>query len=426
MSIRVYVFLNLLMLHIACSTTSPTTLVVENPSSPDKDNTANKDNTALFDEIWATMQSQLYDRARADRWLTAENRDALRARAAAAPDRLTFARDVMNPFFDELGVSHTRLFTSDVLGFYMLRSLFHTRDIHSPTAVHIGVQLTADHVIRSVFDGYPADLAGLRRGDQIVAVDGAPYVSLKQLRPKRQRLRIRRGSELRSVAITPVEDSPHEAMLRAMENSAAIEQRGGLRVGYVHLWTGTSPTILDSFTRIVTEQFRGVDAVILDLRGGFGGAWYDYIDPFYADRSDFFEFSITDRDGKTEQFKAEPKTNPNPYLGPLVVLIDEGTRSGKEALAHQFGKKKRATVMGTTTWGAFTAGKGVFADRNDVDYILYLAVSEWRVDGRTMEGVGVAPEIGVPYPLDGTIAEDPQRARAFEHAFALASSNNTR
>jgi carboxyl-terminal processing protease len=190
-----------------------------------------EDQTVLFDDIWAAMQAELYDQARADEWLTVENHDALRARAAAAADRLTFAREVMNPFLHQLGVSHTHLFTSDELGFFFLRSLFHTRDICKPSAVHIGVQLTADHVIRALLDGFPAQLAGLRRGDQLVAVDGEPYSSLKQFKPRRQTLTIRRGGESRSIELTPVEGSPHEAMLHAMENSVAIEERDGKRVG---------------------------------------------------------------------------------------------------------------------------------------------------------------------------------------------------
>ena len=104
----------------------------------------------------------------------------------------------------------------------------------------------------------------------------------------------------------------------------------------------------------------------------------------------------------------------------MVVLINEGTRSGKESLAFQLKKGDRSVVIGSRTAGAFTAGKGVFADREDADYIFYMAVMEPRLDGETIEGKGVEPDIEVPYPLDGTIDEDPQRKAAFEAAFELA------
>ena len=79
----------------------------------------------------------------------------------------------------------------------------------------------------------------------------------------------------------------------------------------------------------------------------------------------------------------------------MVVLINSGTRSGKEALAYQFLKTRRATLIGTTTAGAFTAGKGFFADRN-AGYMLYLAVFEMSLDDQVIEGIGVAPHIRVP------------------------------
>ncbi len=107
---------------------------------------------------------------------------------------------------------------------------------------------------------------------------------------------------------------------------------------------------------------------------------------------------------------APAQSNQDAYTGPMSVLINSGTRSGKEALAYQFAKTRRATVIGTTSAGAFTGGKGVFAER-DVDYLLYLAVLEIRLDDRTIEGVGVAPHIRVPAtpgvdaPLDRALWE---------------------
>ena len=102
--------------------------------------------------------------------------------------------------------------------------------------------------------------------------------------------------------------------------------------------------------------------------------------------------------------------NNEAYSGPMAVLINAGTRSGKEALAYQFVKTGRATVIGTTTAGAFSGGMGIFAQR-DAGYVLYLAVLEMRLDDRVIEGVGVAPHIevspqpGVDAPLRRALEE---------------------
>ena len=150
----------------------------------------------------------------------------------------------------------------------------------------------------------------------------------------------------------------------------------------------------------------------MDLRGGFGGAWYDYLDPFFKDRSDFFECTWIDRDGKQTLNKPGRKEYEWYHSGPMVVLINEDVRSGKESLAYQFKKSSRATVIGETTWGAFTAGKGIFNDQK-LDYFLLIANAELLLDGQTVEGVGISPDIVVPYSLSKSLSKDPQMERAF-------------
>jgi len=117
------------------------------------------------------------------------------------------------------------------------------------------------------------------------------------------------------------------------------------------------------------------------MRGGFGGAWYDNLDTFYPERTGYFAHSMVDRNDNRHSDQAVPKVNPGHFDGPLVVLVNNGTRSGKEALPYQFKHSGRAALIGATTQGAFTAGKGVFAEAS-VDYMLYLAVSEFFVDGQ--------------------------------------------
>ena len=265
----------------------------------------------LFDDIWSELQTDLYDEQRAQKYLTEDRRQALRVRAQTAPDRRRLARDVVNPFLDELSVSHTHLFTDDDLSFYVLRSMFTYRDITRPIVSHIGVQLTSDYTIREVLDGYPAQKAGLRRGDRLLEVDGAPYRSIKAFRPSPQTVTVSRGDERLSVQLTPIADSPNEAMTKAIQESVMVQSKDGHRVGYVHLWTGTSTRALSHFMAAVTEDLATVDALILDLRGGYGGAWWPYLDAVYANRSEYFSFAITDPKGQVSPVQsAEPQDKP--------------------------------------------------------------------------------------------------------------------
>ena len=149
---------------------------------------------------------------------------------------------------------------------------------------------------------------------------------------------------------------------------------------------------------------------MLDLRDGYGGAWWEYLDPFFSDRSGYFKSASHSSDVVWGDSGPDPRANDGYWDGPLVVLINDGTRSGKESLAYQFKRSGRAQLIGSTTAGAFTAGYGGHADR-DGSYLLYLSVAEMVLDGNRIEGIGVNPDVVVP----DSPGRDAPLATALEH-----------
>lgn len=397
------------------------------PASSASDDTppaldASSSNVEVFDAMWSLMLEELYDTRRVARFLTEERRVELRRRSAQAGSRRAFARDVMNPFLRELGVSHTGLFTRDQFAYYVLKGMYHEPDLDLPAVAHLGVQLDDENVVRAVLDGFPAEQVGVRRGDRITAVDGVPYRSLLQFAPKPQTVTIERNGKPERLEVTPVQGGANRALLEATRNSARVLKRDDLEVGYIHLWSGTHPAILEAFKEAL-DPLMDCDAIILDLRDGFGGAWYDHLDLFFSDRSSYFEFQVFDRTGKAEAFQPGTKENPDAYLRPMVVLVNEGTRSGKEGLAYQFKTSGRAPLVGNRTWGAFTAGAGRFADLPELDVLFYLAVAEYRLDGNVIEGVGVTPTLNVHYPTTNSPGDDPQLERALREASSMVRAS---
>jgi carboxyl-terminal processing protease len=224
---------------------------------------------------------------------------------------------------------------------------------------------------------------------------------------------VARGSQTLTLSVTPRLESPHTALLTAMRESARVIERGNRRLGYVRLWSGTDPAFLELLLKLLEGTFAEVDGLLLDLRDGMGGAWYDYLDPFFASRDDFFSATWIGADGKPIARERPPRSPVLHYDRPLVVLINEGTRSGKEALAFQFQKSGRATLVGTRTEGAFTAGRGFFTE-DDAGYLLYLAVGELLLDGHRIEGIGIDPDDVVDWPLTDATGADAQLQRAIE------------
>jgi len=370
-----------------------------------------------LDRIWSVARENIYPADRQE--IFSEAAHATLKHQLEGADSSQQLAVVVNPFLDRLKVSHTRLYAEPDLDYYFFRSLFATHDANFPKVSHVGGQFQTTSngavLVKAVLEGFPLHAAGLRRGDRILDVDGQPFHPVLSFQRERAcRLAFKRNGRRHYVEIRPVHTGLPEAFLAATSNSVTIFQAGKRKVGYVHLWFGgfNSDLLLSNIVR--TEFQSQADALILDLRDGFGAAWWNHLDPFYPDRSEYFISTTVSRDGNRDTLKPEPRRNPGHFSGPMVVLINEDVRSGKEALAYQFKKTGRAVLIGTRTAGAFLAGKGFFTNE-DHGYLLYLAVKGVLLDGNAIEGRGIAPDTEIAYPLDQVLTKDPQLEAALKH-----------
>lgn len=365
----------------------------------------------IFDKFWQEAKSNIYPEERVHDFFHETNYQALKKKAAIATDIYELT-PIINEFLKKLQVSHTHFFDNHSIDFYMFRSMFLTREISTPEVNHIGAQYSfvdSQYVVREVLDGYPSELAGLKHGDIILEANGKPFHPYKSFNPvgKDININVLRNKKQISLKIDAVTENPNLSFYNAMIQSTHTYEIGKKKIGYVHLWSGTHKSISGKFKEIIEVEFHDMDGIILDLRGGFGGTWYEYLDPFFPNRDDYFEYTWISKDGEKKLNIPQLKTNETHFSGSMVVLINEGVRSGKEALAYQFKKSNRAILIGTNTKGAFTAGKGIFNEEK-LPYFLYLATGEILLDGTKVEGFGISPDIYVPYSLQDVSPEDPQ------------------
>ena len=97
---------------------------------------------------------------------------------------------------------------------------------------------------------------------------------------------------------------------------------------------------------------------------------------------------------------------------PAVYLVNGFSRSGKELLAFGARKYRLATVIGERTAGHTLGGRLFPLSNGD---LLFLAVQSCRIDGVDLEGVGVAPDIEVPFDVRHCAGRDLQLEKALEH-----------
>ena len=96
---------------------------------------------------------------------------------------------------------------------------------------------------------------------------------------------------------------------------------------------------------------------------------------------------------------------------PVAMLINSGTRSGKEVLAFGFKKYRLGELVGVRTEGAVLAATAFLIGDEG---LLLLAVDDVLVDGERLEGVGVTPTIEVACDPHYAEGKDPQLERAVQ------------
>ncbi|MCB1497686.1 MAG: PDZ domain-containing protein [Bauldia sp.] len=331
------------------------------------------------------------------------------AEAAVVDDAIDFVAA-------SLGVSHTGRFTRDQLAYYELADVFRyglrdrLRRFFPPdgdvTYDGIGIASTSDGgqvFITDIYDGTPADRAGLLAGDEILAVDGAPFSEIGSFRDKAGQsavLSIRRteGGPRFDVSVPVARLSPAETFVSAIADSAEVIERDGYRIGYLRLWAYTERRIEGIIEAALAGPLAGTDGLVLDLRSRWGGAPADAADTFVGGSP---EMTMVYRGGESELIHTR-------WDKPIVAIIDEGTRSGMEILAYAL-KQNGVRLIGETTAGDVLAGRAFWLPDGS---ILEIAVADVMVDGERLEHVGVAPDIAVPFDIRYAAGRDEQLAAA--------------
>lgn len=309
--------------------------------------------------------------------------------AQVAETKSEFASAV-NRLFSALGDSHFAFYTRDDQGFYLSEALTTSSATPMPNIGAWFAPAGDGYTIQMLLNGGPAEKAGLRRGDVIVSIDGEPFSPVASLRPRVGRsaaVEFRRGGESGAVEVNVVQADALRMFLDASVASSRVIEHRGRRVGYFRLWTQANEQFRNALSSAVYGRLQNTDAFILDLRDGFGGRPEGYADPFFRPDARL-EWGQDGSPRITQAFG---------YGRPLVVLINGGSRSAKEVLAQILKTSGRATLIGSRTSGGVL---GTSPNRIGDWAWFMIPLTDLRVDGVRLEGVGVSPHIEVVEEFD--------------------------
>ena len=207
-------------------------------------------------------------------------------------------------------------------------------------------------VVIAPLAGSPAEQAGVRAGDVLLAIDGES-VSGGGLAAAIERMRGLVGS---SVRLTVAREGEPEPLLFALERSEVhVRTVSAARLpgayGYLRVTHFNDSTPRD-LRRAVSDLQAGAPlaGLVLDLRGNPGGV----LESAVGVADDFLETGVIVRaEGRAAGSRFELHATGGDLLrhAPLVVLVDRGSASGAEIVAGALRDHGRATLMGERTFG---------------------------------------------------------------------------
>jgi len=263
----------------------------------------------------------------------------------------------------------------------------------------IGIEINREENrlrIISPIDDTPATRAGLRAGDTIARIDGEPTDGMT-LRDAVEKLRGAAGSAVR-ITIDRTGEKPFDVTLtRAIIRVASVKsklQPG--KVGYLRIVSfgerteGEFTAALEQMRREAGGSFNGF---VLDLRNDPGGL----LETAVHISGDFLNggvvVSTRGRHGDDDETYRAPADGDRIKGVPVVVLINGASASASEIVAGALQDRKRATLIGTRSFGKGSVQTIIPLDGQGA---LRLTTARYYTpSGRSIQSDGIIPDIVV-------------------------------
>ncbi len=245
--------------------------------------------------------------------------------------------------------------------------------------------------VNEIFEGSPAQKAGLKSGDKIIAVDGKTATN-RNVDEVGDILKGAAGTDVELTIARPQTTGDKTLKIKVMRDEVTeqnVPYFGMLndQVGYIILTTFTrdaGENVLKAFKELKNKN-PNMKGLVFDLRDNGGGLLNEAVNicNIWIPKS---ELVVTTK-GKVVDWDRSFKTL-NPSVDeqmPIVVLVDKGTASASEIVSGTLQDYDRAVVMGQRSYG-----KGLVQNMRDIGYNskLKLTTAKYYIpSGRCIQAV---------------------------------------
>jgi carboxyl-terminal processing protease len=267
----------------------------------------------------------------------------------------------------------------------------------------LGIEVTMEDELVKVItpiDDTPAARAGVLAGDFIAKIDGADVRGLK-LEEAVEKMRGAVNTPIKLTLIRKGADKPIElTIMRDIIAVRAVKSRVENDVGYLRVISFTEKTY-DDLEAAITKIKEEVPAdklkgYVLDLRLNPGGLLDQAINvsDAFLERGEVVSTRGRNED-ETRRFNATPGDITDGK--PVVVMINGGSASASEIVAGALQDLRRATVLGTRSFGKGSVQ--TIIPMGDAGALRLTTALYYTPSGKSIQGTGITPDIKVEQPL---------------------------
>jgi carboxyl-terminal processing protease len=260
----------------------------------------------------------------------------------------------------------------------------------------IGIEITVKDgfpTVITAIEDTPAFRAGLKPSDRIVKIDGKPTKSMGLA----DVVKVIRGPKGKPVTLTIVREglsAPKDYEIRrdvivvkSVKYKMLENGYGYIRITQFQERTGKD---LEAAVKELTKTAKGpLKGILLDLRNNPGGLLDQAVEVSDRFLDDGLITYIEGR--KSDQKMKYFAHKKDDFLGPLVVLVNEGSASGSEIVAGALQDTKRAIIVGTKSFGKGSVQ--TILPLSDGSAVRLTTAKYYTPKGRSIQAEGINPDI---------------------------------
>ena len=265
----------------------------------------------------------------------------------------------------------------------------------------------------SPIDDSPAARAGLKTGDLIIKLDDSAVKGMT-LNDAVKRMRGKPNTDIKLTVLRKGETKPlvfnlTRAVIKVKSVKLKEVEPGYASIRVTQFQEHTGENLASAIDKVFKDNPAGMKGLVLDLRNDPGGL----LNSAVAVSAAFLpsDVLVVYTEGRTEDAKMRLNASRENYLRgslrddylaklpaqvktvPMVVLVNAGSASASEIVAGALQDHKRATVMGTQTFGKGSVQTILPLGNNTA--VKLTTARYYTPNGRSIQAKGIVPDIVV-------------------------------